>query len=99
MARTKELTCLGVEPLTNGFELLMSYRAIQSEQLRSPTVPLALHRSVLIEVVAVLQVPLCVASSARHRPNRQHKATLRLFEIAMQARWIVWVMLHIRPDR
>jgi hypothetical protein len=49
----------------------------------------------LIEVVAVLQVPLCVASSARHRPNRQHKATLRLFEIAMQARWIVWAMLRI----
>jgi hypothetical protein len=90
VARTQELSGFGMEPLANGFELLMSHGAIQPEQLRSPTVPLALDSSALIEVVAMLQMLLCVASSARHRPNRQHKATLRLFEIAMQARWILW---------
>lgn len=49
--------------------------------------------------ILVLQMLLRVTSSARRRSNRQHKATLRLFEIAMQARSIVWAMLHIRPDR
>ena len=99
MARTQELSRFRVKPFTHGFELLMRYRTIQSEQLRSPSMPLALYRSILIEVVAMLQMPLCIASAAGHRPNRQHKATLRLFEIAMQARWILCANASDLHDR
>jgi hypothetical protein len=38
----------------------------------------------LIVVVAVFQMPLRIASAARHRPYRQHNPTLNLFEIAAQ---------------
>lgn len=40
---------------------------------------------VLIIVIAVLQMPRRIPDTARHRSNRQHMATLTLFEITMQA--------------
>jgi hypothetical protein len=39
---------------------------------------------VFIVVVAVLQMPLCIASAAGHGPYRQHSPTVTLFEIGMQ---------------
>ena len=88
-----------MQTLTDGFELLVRDRAIQPQQFRSPTMPLTLHCAVLIEVVAMLQMLLCIASAASHCPNRQHKATLRLFEIAMQALWSLHELLPTSRER
>jgi len=43
-----------------------------------------LYAAMFIVVVAVLQMPLCVASATRHGPYGQHSPTVTLFEIRMQ---------------
>jgi hypothetical protein len=58
---------------------------VESEQFRAQAMPLTLHGALLVVVVAMLQVPLCIALTTCHGPNRQHSVTLELFEIRMQA--------------
>jgi hypothetical protein len=84
MARTQELASLRMQPLADRFELRTSHLAAQAEQLRSAPVPLALHTTVFVVVVAVFQVTLGVTGAASHGSYRQHKPTLTLFEIWMQ---------------
>jgi len=43
-------------------------------------VPPAFDRPILVVVVALLEMALCVAFTAGHGTNRQHSATLALFE-------------------
>jgi hypothetical protein len=56
-------------------------------------VPFPLNTALLITVIAVFEMPLCVASTACHGWYRQHTPTLTLFEIPLQAKQRDWSFL------
>ena len=85
MARTQEIARHRVKPLTDGLELLLRHLPLKTKQFGTPAMPFALHRALLVIVVAMLQMPLCIALTAGHGPNRQHSMTVGLFELRMQA--------------
>jgi hypothetical protein len=47
--------------------------------------PFAANAALFIVIVVVFEMPLSVASAARHGSNRQHNQKLTLFEIATLA--------------
>ena len=57
----------------------------ESKQFSAASVPPAFDSSILVVVVALLEMALCVAFTAGHDTNRQHSPTLALFEIWGQA--------------
>jgi hypothetical protein len=64
--------------------MLLCHCAAQSKQLGATAIPFALHTTLLIVIVAVLEMPLSIPSTARHGPDRQHNPKLTLFEFGMQ---------------
>ena len=70
MPRPKELSRLRVQPLANGFKLLLGYLSAQAEQLRSASLPFALNAVVLIVVIAVFEMPLGIPRTTRQSSDR-----------------------------
>jgi transposase len=58
--------------------------AAQPKQFCATSMPLALNAVVFVVVVAVFQMPLCIASAAGHGSYSQHIPTVALFEIRLQ---------------
>ena len=71
-------------PFPHRLELYATDIAAQAEQICAAPLPFALYEAVFIVVVAVFQMPLSVASAARHGPYGEHSPTVTLFEIRMQ---------------
>jgi hypothetical protein len=70
MTRSQELASFRVQALTDRLKLLPLHFAAKPEQLRATPLPLSLYAAVLVIIVAVFQMPLRVASAARHGPYR-----------------------------
>ena len=85
MAWTQKLSSVGMQAFADCFELLRRHRSMQPKEFCSTSLPFTMHRAALVIVVAMLQVPLRVSLAACHGSYRQHRPTLRLFEIPMQA--------------
>jgi hypothetical protein len=69
----EEFSRLWVETLTHCLEILGSNLSFETEQFSAASVPPAFDRPILVVVVALLEMALCVAFTARHGTNRQHR--------------------------
>jgi hypothetical protein len=80
----EEFSRLWVEALTHCLEILGGNLSFETKQFSAASVPLALDSPILVVIIALLEMALCVAPAAGHGTNRQHSATLALFEIRGQ---------------
>jgi hypothetical protein len=89
VARPEEFARLGMQPFANRLKLLPRSFAVQTEQLRTPPMPLTLHPAMLVIVIAVFEMPLGIPNTARHGSYGQHIPTLTLFEFRVQVGYFV----------
>jgi hypothetical protein len=80
----EEFSRLWVETLTHCLEILGSNLSFETKQFSASSVPLAFDSPILVVVVALLEMALCIAFTAGHGTNRQHRQTLALFEVRYQ---------------
>jgi len=80
----EEFSGLWVETLTHCLEILGSNLSFETKQFSASSVPLAFDSPILVVVVALLEMALCIAFTAGHGTNRQHRQTLALFEVRYQ---------------
>lgn len=66
MARAQELAGFGMQSFPHRLKLARGDVTAQPKQLCPATLPLALYTAVFIIVIAVLKMPLRIASAARH---------------------------------
>jgi hypothetical protein len=95
----EEFSRLRIKAPSYSLEILGRDLPIQSEQFSAASMPLALDGPILVVVVALLKMALCVAFTAGHGTNRQHRKTLVLFEFRHQARLSASPYLLGPPDR
>ena len=81
----EEFSRLWVEALTLCLEILGGNLSFETQQFSAASVSPAFYGPILVVVVALLEMALCIAFTARHGTNRQHTPTLALFEIWGQA--------------
>jgi hypothetical protein len=85
VALPEKLARSRIETPTHCLEAFGGNLAFEPKQFGAASVPLALDGTILVIIVALLEMPLGVTLSAGHCTNRQHSPTLALFEIWGQA--------------
>jgi hypothetical protein len=62
-----------VETLPYRLKILGGNLSFETKQFSAASVPLAFDSAVLVVIVALLEMSVCVALTARHGTNRQHR--------------------------